>query len=49
MGKRFINYYYLTVQVKKNYVTYNVLVSDYVSDYIEWLMMKLDPEAYLPF
>ena len=48
MGKRFINYY-LTVKVKKNYVTYNVLVSDNVSDYIEWLMMKLDLEANLPF
>ena len=32
IGKRFINYYYLTVKVKKNNGTYAVLISNYVSD-----------------
>ena len=43
VGKWFINYYYLTVKVKKNNGTYTVLMSNYVSD------MKLDLEANLPF
>ena len=32
IGKRFINYYYLTVKVKKNNGTYAVLISNHVSD-----------------
>ena len=32
MGKLFINYYYLTVKVKKNNGTYTVPMSNYVSD-----------------
>ena len=32
VGKCFINYYYLTVKVKKNDGTYTVLMSNYVSE-----------------
>ena len=32
LGKWFINYYHLTVKVKKNNDTYTVLMSNYVSD-----------------
>ena len=32
VGKCFINYYFLTVKVKKNNGTYTVLMSNYVSE-----------------
>ena len=42
VGKWFINYYHLTVKVKKNNGTFTVLMSNYVSDMIHSLQLHLE-------
>ena len=42
VGKWFINYYHLTVKVKKNNGTFTFLMSNYVSDMIHSLQLHLE-------